>query len=147
MTRPPLPSRDQFGLFDETTSLRQTRYMEDLPDAAHTLIEVIGLQATIDLVKAHGGDEIKVPAVVEGNSRAWAMLDESIGPEAARRLVESRFKGTPVYVPLCTAALLAARDREIVRRINAGEPFDQVRSSHRMSRSWLYRLLKQHGSS
>lgn len=140
------PSRDQFALFDETAPLRQVRHMDDLPEAAHALIEVIGLQATIDLVKAHGGDEIKVPAVVDGNSRAWAMLEESIGYQAAEKLVQSRFKGTPVYVPLCTAALRAARDRDIIRRIDSGEEFDQVRSSHRLTRSYLYRLLRKHGA-
>lgn len=146
MSRHQEPSRDQFALFDDTAPLRQIRHMDDLPDAAHTLIEVIGLQATIDLVKAHGGDEIKVPAVVDGDSRAWAMLDEAIGREAAAKLVESRFRGTPVYVPLCTAALRAARDRDIMRRLDAGEPFDQVRSAHRMTRSYLYRLLRKLGS-
>lgn len=142
MSRHHHASPGQFALFDELAPLRQSRNMEDLPDAAHVLIEVIGLQATIDLVKAHGGDEIKVPAVVDGDSRAWAILEEAIGHEAARKLVESRFKGTPVYVPLCTAALRAARDRDIVRRIDAGEPFDQVRSSHKMTRSYMYRVLR-----
>lgn len=145
MSRTLPPPREQFALFDEMAPLRQVRHMDDLPDAAHVLIEVIGLQATIDLVKAHGGDEIKVPAVVDGNSRAWAMLQEAIGYEAAKKLVESRFKGTPVYVPLCTAALRAARDRDIIRRIDAGEDFDQVRSSHRITRSYMYRVLRKSG--
>lgn len=136
----------QFSLFDDMAPLRQTRHMDDLPEAAHVLIEVIGLQATIDLVKVHGGDEIKVPAVVDGDSRAWALLEEAIGYEAATKLVKSHFKGTPVYVPLCTAALRAARDREIVRKIDAGEHFDQVRSAHRITRSYLYRLLRKHGA-
>jgi len=85
-----------------------------------------------------------VPAVVDGNSRAWATLEEAIGYQAATKLVESRFRGTPVYVPLCTPALRAARDRDIVRRLDAGEPFDQVRSAHRITRSYLYRLLRKH---
>lgn len=141
MSRHHHPAPGQFALFDELAPLRQHRNMEDLPDAAHELIEVIGLQATIDLVRAHGGDEIPVPAVVDGDSRAWAILEESVGHEAARKLVESRFKGTRVYVPMCSAALRAARDREIVRRIDAGEPFGEVRRTFRMTRSWMYRVL------
>lgn len=141
MSRHHHPAPGQFSLFDELAALRQHRNMGELPESAHDLIEVIGLQATIDLVKAHGGGMVKVPSVVDGHSRAWAILEEAIGHEAARKLVESRFKGTPVEVPLCAAALRAERNRDIVRRIEAGEPFDQVRSSHRITRSYMYRVL------
>lgn len=145
MSRHVPPPREQFALFDEMAPLRQVRHMDDLPESAHELIEVIGLQATIDLVKAKGGDEFPVPAVVDGDSRAWAQLEEAIGREAAKKLVQSRFKGTRVNIPLCAAALRAARDRDIVRRIDAGEPFDQVRSSHRITRSYMFRVLKKYG--
>lgn len=138
------PSPGQFALFDELSPLRQVRGMDDLPDTAHALIEVIGLQATIDLVKAQGGNEIKVPAIVDGGSQAWSLLVDAIGREAATKLVESHFRGTPnVYVPLCVGALRAARDRDIVRRIDAGEQFDQVRRAHKITRSYMYRVLRK----
>jgi len=138
--------REQFALFDATAPLRQVRHMDDLPETAHALIEVIGLQATIDLVAAQGGNDVKVPALVDGNSRAWAMLEETVGREAATKLVNSHFKDTPVYVPMCAAALRAERNRDIARRLEAGEEFDAVRRLHRVSRSYLYRLLNKHGS-
>src|SRR5437868_3754156 len=138
--------REQFALFDSTAPLRQTRHMEDLPDTAHALIEVIGLQATIDMVAAHGGNDIKVPAVVDGTSRAWALLEETVGRDAATKLVNSHFQDTPVYVPMCAAALRAERNRDIVRRLETGEEFDSVRRRHRVSRSYLYRLLNKHRS-
>lgn len=140
------PPREQYALFDVTAPLRQVRHMGDLPETAHALIEVIGLQATIDLVAVHGGNDIKVPAVVDGDSQAWAMLEETIGREAAAKLVNSHFKDTPVYVPMCTAALRAERNRDIVRRLETGEEFDAVRRLHRVSRSYLYRLISKHGS-
>jgi hypothetical protein len=138
--------REQYALFDATAPLRQIRHMDDLPETAHALIEVIGLQATIDLVAAHGGNDVKVPALVDGTSRAWAMLEETIGREAATKLVNSHFKDTPVYVPMCAAALRAERNRDIVRRLGTGEEFDAVRRLHRVSRSYLYRLLNKYGT-
>ena len=37
----------------------------------------------------------------------------------------------------------AYRNREIIRRIDAGEGFESVRRSYKISRSYLFRLLKK----
>lgn len=134
--------REQLSLFDATLPLRSEAHAEELPATARRLVEVIGLDATIDLVKMYGGDEPVIPSVVGGNSRVWAQLEECIGPEAAAALVRE-FGNTPIYVPFCSAALRAARNREIVSAYDAGEPFDSIRRRYKVSRSYLYRLMKR----
>lgn len=77
----------QFSLFDETVQLRQIEHVDSLPKTAQALVDVIGIDATIDLVKMFAGDEIKIPEVVDGTSRMWAVLVECVGREAAVQLV------------------------------------------------------------
>lgn len=132
----------QFSLFDETVPLRRVDQADLLPKTARELVDAIGLEATIDLVKMFGGDELTMPGLVDGESRTWELLVECIGREAAARLVE-RFRGTTVYVPMCRAALRAERNREIIASYDGGEPFDSIRRRHRLSRSYLFRLLKK----
>lgn len=136
------PPREQYSLFDTTVPLRNKSDVESLPSTARELVEVMGLDATIDLVKTFGGDDLKIPEVVNGTSRMWDILVETVGPEAASKLVQ-RYAGTPIYVPMCRIALLAHRDREIVRRFDAGELFDVLRREYKITRRHLYRVLKK----
>lgn len=122
-------------------ALRQTFNMDALPYAAHDLIEVIGLQATIDLVSAFGGGELRVPARRD-NSRVWSELADAVGDLAAGQLVDSRYGGTPVYVPMCTSALRAERNRQIVALIRQGEGIERVRRKFRLTRSAVYRIFR-----
>lgn len=133
---------DQLGLFDTTVPLRSASNMDMLPKTARDLVEVIGLDATIDLVKMFGGDEITVPGLVDGESRMWDVLVECIGREAAVKLV-ARYRENRIYVPMCQAALRALRNQEIIAAFDAGEPFDAIRRRHKISRSYLFRLLKR----
>lgn len=136
------PPREQFSLFDATMPLRSESAQDDLPGTARELVEVIGIDATIDLVKMFGGDDLKIPEVVNGTSRMWGILVETVGPAAAPKLVQ-RFAGTVIYIPTCAAALRIHRDREIIRRFDAGEPFDALRREHKITRRHLYRILKK----
>jgi hypothetical protein len=137
-TEPPV----QYGLFDETLALRDAEQVDDLPRSAQELVDVIGLHATIDLVKTFGGDEIKVPQVIDGNARMWSILVETIGRDAVVQLI-ARCGGTTIYVPTCRARLAQERDREIIRRFNKGDPFDNIRREYKMTRRHLYRVLKK----
>lgn len=136
------PPREQFSLFDTTMPLRSESAHDDLPATAHELVEVIGIDATIDLVKMFGGDDLKIPWVVNGASRMWGILVETVGPEAAPKLVQ-RYAGNVIYIPTCAVALRVHRDREIIRRFDAGEPFDTLRREHKITRRHLYRILKK----
>lgn len=138
----PFQADRQFSLFDETVALRREENASDLPATARELVEVMGLEATINLVKDFGGDDLRIPEVVNGTSRMWDILVETVGPEAAAKLVH-RYKGTVIYVPKCQAALIKLRDTEIIRRYDAGEPFDTLRREHKITRRHLFRILKK----
>lgn len=142
MARPQHVSTRQLGLFEEVAPLRDPERIEQLPATARQLVEIIGLDATIELVKAEGGNELRIPDVVGGASRMWARLQEIIGDEAATSLVE-RCRHTGVYVPMCVAALRAERNRDILARFDRGEDFDSIRRRYKVSRSYLFRLLKK----
>ena len=133
---------DQLGLFDTTVPLRSESNVDMLPKTARDLVEVIGLDATIDLVKMFGGDELFIPEKIDGDSRMWDLLVECIGSEASRKLVR-RYRKDRIYVPMCQAALRALRNQEIIAAYDAGEAFDAIRRRHKISRSYLFRLLKR----
>ena len=133
---------EQFSLFDMTVPLRSESVREDLPATARELVEVIGIDACIDLVKMFGGDDLKIPEIVNGTSRMWDILEETVGPKAAEKLVH-RYGGTPIYIPTCHLALIHQRDRNIIQRFDAGEPFDKLRREHKITRRHLYRILKK----
>lgn len=143
-TRTRARKEEQLSLFDATAPLRNIENSRQLPKTAQELVSVIGLEATIDLVKMFGGDELHIPEVVDGTSRMWPALVEAAGRNAAVQLVK-HFAGTRIYVPMCEAALMHQRNREIVERFDAGEPFDAIRRRYRMSRSYLFRVLKKPG--
>jgi len=132
----------QYSLFDATVPLRSESAREELPATARELVEVIGIDATIDLVKMFGGDDLKIPEVVNGTSRMWEILVETVGPAAAEKLVR-RYAGTPIYIPTCRIALISHRDRSIIERFDAGEDFDKLRREHKITRRHLYRILKK----
>ena len=134
--------REQYSLFDSTMPLRDKEDADALPKSARDLIEVMGLDATIDLVKVFGGDDIQVPYAVNGKARMWAILIETVGPEAATKLVE-RYAANVIYVPKCQAALMLHRDRDIQRRFDEGVPFDTLRRELNCTRRHLYRVLKK----
>lgn len=141
-TSQPVATTQQLSLFDSTTALRRPDHVDELPKTARAIVDVIGLDATIDLVKMFGGDELKVPERIDGVSRAWEALVETIGRAATVQLVEA-FGNTRIYVPMCRSALLNLRNQEIVRSYDSGEPFDAIRRRYRVSRSYLFRLLKK----
>lgn len=138
----PTSSLAQLDMFDETLPLRRSTHTSELPVLAQRLVDLIGMDATINLVKEEGGNELHLPAVVDGRSVAWARLAEIVGHDAAAKLVRD-WPDIRLYVPMCTAALKAERNREIVRRYSEGEPFDSIRRRFKVSRAHLFRLLKK----
>lgn len=142
MIRRPFRPSDQIDMFDETLPLRQQDRIGELPASAQELVAVIGLDATIGLVKEEGGNELRLPERTDGSSNTWLRLVELIGHEASVQLVR-RWPDSRVYVPMCSAALRAERNRDIVRRYSDGESFDAIRRRYKITRVHLYRLLKK----
>lgn len=92
--------RVQCSMFDTTVPLRSASACDDFPSITSEFVEVIGIDSTIDLAKMFGGDDIKIPKMVNGASRMWSVLVETVGQVAAEKLVHC-YSRTSIYVPTC----------------------------------------------
>lgn len=84
-----------------------------LPPVAQTLIAIIGLQASAELVRQLGGTTFDVPKrqTPEGEAKFEA-LAEVIGSDAAMAMVR-HFGGDSLYIPRCRDALIEHIYRDI----------------------------------
>lgn len=84
-----------------------------LPPIVQTLVGVIGLRATSDLVRQLGGTTFEVPMRQTRDGEAkFEALAEVIGPDAAAAMVR-HFAGDKLYIPRCRAALTEYTYRQI----------------------------------
>ncbi|MGD9611234.1 MAG: Mor transcription activator family protein [Desulfovibrionaceae bacterium] len=87
--------------------------MTGLPASVAELVDLIGLQTAMRLVRSLGGTTFPVPRVLTSQGRRrYEMLADVVGSEAADAIVK-RYGGDDLYIPRCAAALQAARDAEI----------------------------------
>lgn len=87
--------------------------LDYLPATARRIAEVIGLPATIRLVEAFGGLELRLSQGIQASGMArFAEVAEVIGEDNARRLAR-HFRQGRVAVPLCHAAIRAAQAEAI----------------------------------
>jgi Mor family transcriptional regulator len=84
-----------------------------LPASVAELVDLLGLQTAMKLVRGLGGTTFPVPKrQTPLGQRRYEMLADVVGTEAADALVGC-YGGGELYVPRCAAALQAARDAEI----------------------------------
>jgi hypothetical protein len=93
--------------------------MEKRSSLAAALVDGIGYEATMVLVRELGGKRIKVPdgSGRQGAFSAW--LDENLGLQAAARL-RATFGGEDISVPKLTQQAKDARNALIVADYNGG---------------------------
>jgi Mor family transcriptional regulator len=85
----------------------------NLPASVQELVDLIGLQKAMKLVRSLGGTTFPVPKrQTKLGELRYNMLADVVGVDAADALVR-HFGGGELYVPRCAAALQAARDAEI----------------------------------
>ena len=120
-----------------------------LPPVVQTLVVVIGLRATMDLVRLAGGTTIAVSKreTRQGEAQYEAMA-ELVGAEAAADLVR-HFGGEPLYVPQCRAALAEFEYRKIraafdqlTREISATRAVAVLALRHEYSDRHIWNILK-----
>lgn len=83
--------------------------IDGLPDKALELVEVIGLEAALKLVKARRGTDIWIPATAHDTH--W--LAVLVGMAAFKKLV-GRYGYTVLSVPSCGQAIKTARNAKLV---------------------------------
>lgn len=85
-----------------------------LPETAKRLVELIGFEATMAMVKRWGGLKLTIP---KGHSRRdggfTEALEALIGAEKTRILMAA-FGGDELYVPNCAALVRNARDLQVI---------------------------------
>lgn len=84
-----------------------------LPAVVQEIVGIIGHGPAMELVRAFGGQELRVPKT--DASDTWAALVEIIG-EPLTRALAGAFGGEPVYIALCDRALRADRNRKMIAR-------------------------------
>ena len=84
-----------------------------LPPNARLLVEIIGLDAALRLIKERGGETFVFAKGIrrEGGAQ-YAEISEIVGEENAAKL-GAQLGGTPYSIPLCAKAMRAARDDKI----------------------------------
>ncbi|QAZ67049.1 Mor transcription activator family protein [Solidesulfovibrio carbinolicus] len=86
---------------------------QNLPASVAELVDLIGLDKAMKLVRSLGGTTFPVPKrQTKLGELRYNMLADVVGLDAADALVK-HFGGGELYVPRCAAALQAARDAEI----------------------------------
>ena len=77
------------------------------------LVELIGLPAAIELIRAKGGTSFSVPlGITLRGQEQREKLVQIIGREQAAKLI-GRYGGTTLYIPTCRQAFVDTRDRDI----------------------------------
>ena len=124
--------------------------LADLPETARDLADLVGLPATLRLVRQLGGTSFPV---AKGRTRMgvarFELLAEVVGEEAAETITR-HYGGEVLYVPRCHAALQRSRDRAIHarfdERIHAGASANQtvaeLAREHQLSDRRVWDILK-----
>lgn len=125
-----------------------------LPPTARDLVDLVGLAPTLRLVEALGGRSFQVAHGKRRQGRAQlAELADIVGADAAKGIAR-RYAGGVLVVPLCTAALRAARDRALQARfdmltgegeLSARRAVAQLVGEFQMHETTVWRALKRPG--
>ena len=136
---------------------RRSASSEMFPGQARTrgqgvneLVELIGLPAAIELIRAKGGTSFSVPlGITLRGQEQREKLVQIIGREQATKLI-GRYGGTTLYIPTCRQAFVDTRDRNInlERDELAREGLSEralVSVLHGLSDRQIWRILKKSG--
>jgi Mor family transcriptional regulator len=109
-----------------------------LPPLAAELVEALGLDAALALVREFGGQTVYVPA----QPPAGHPLTVCLGEAAAE--LGARFGREFLPVPKCQALLLARRNAEIVAACQE-RPVNAVAAQFRLTRRQIFNILAAAG--
>lgn len=117
---------------------------EELPEMGREFVRMIGLPRSIELFRALGGVDFPAPRG-ENNNRLGAirfdMLAEVVGVDAAKVIIKE-YGGEKLYIPKCQNALIAVRNRRIVREFDKGVSVFELALKFRLSDRQIETILK-----
>lgn len=112
-----------------------------LTQALSELVDTIGMQPTVILVRYYGARALYIPKTMPDTHPVCLR----IGYEPAQKLSQL-YGGMQLWVPPELSMLVELRDREIVRRvIEQGESVGATAYAFGVSRRWVLRTLARAG--
>lgn len=109
---------------------------EDLSPMLRELADLLGLPATLQLVRYYGGVDLYLPKNLPSNHDLVLIL----GVEAARRLIDHYGHGV-LRLPLARTAMLRARDRLIIDGYTRGKTARGLAMEHGISERQVRAVL------
>ncbi len=110
----------------------------DLPESLTDMAAILGISGTLEIVKAYGGTRLFVPKQM-GVQHHLANL---LGIEQARRL-SSHFGGESLTIPRMAHAMRTRRNREIIRRYDAGDSTRVLAQAYHLTDRQIYTILSK----
>lgn len=90
-----------------------------LPQTAQDIVDVIGMDATMALVRRYPGIPLKVPKGRRLDGAMVQRLSSDIGQDAALKFIR-HYKGEVVVIPRCADALRVMRNKQIIAQYGNG---------------------------
>jgi hypothetical protein len=117
--------------------------LEDLPQQLRHIAAIIGLQATLLLVRNYGGVRLYVPVTIAPDH----ILAKLIGFELAVKLA-AEFGGMDHFdIPRAAGALRVVRNRDIVEKFVKGKTLRQLALEYLMTERAIQKILAECGAS
>lgn len=112
----------------------------ELPETARALVDLIGLNATIDFVTDFGGIKIYMP---NKYAKQQAMFADSIGEVKAERLCQ-QYAGQYFSIPRCLKLLNLKRDEAIRTDYDSGNfTRNELVLKYRLGHQRIDQILKK----
>lgn len=114
----------------------------NLPRSVRDMIDVIGVTASLALVKAQGGLVFKVPMGKKEDGVARLRLVEIMGAAAADQFI-AHYAGERLPIARCAQALRDERDRKIIEDYSAGTSVANLALREQMTERAVREILKR----
>lgn len=109
-----------------------------IPEIVREITQLVNAETAQKLVDRHGGTRLYIPKKMSQSHGLATFL----GYEQAL-LLSQNFGGVQIDIPLGDAARRHERNREIVRRHDAGENVRSLVRSYRLTEKHIYTILKK----
>lgn len=106
------------------------------------VVDLIGHQAAIRLVRAKGGRDITFPFDAELHDRHWLVV--IVGLDNAKKMCKS-FWGMSLKLPIEVNALLQLRNESIVEQYNNGISISRIANAYQIDRKHVQNILDMFG--
>ncbi|MCL1618355.1 hypothetical protein HF908_08750 [Ralstonia pseudosolanacearum] len=113
-----------------------------LPPVVQALVDLIGFDATMALVRAFGGTVLWIPKGTRAGGATYESIAEIIGAEATDQLIR-RYGGDRISIARCQRLMTVDRWRRIVADFERGDSAAEIARRHRITERAVWGILKK----